>query len=177
MPARSMDHFQGSCRREHEAVVCVHWQLYKVGQGSKAPPTSLNLKGCRSKRRVFQSLNFGAGYSSELYVFAPWRVKAKPPRAWKLADPSLLIPQCGENICHSPQESKRIPPPQPWVKAWTWAKQALDTQACCIVAMLVYPVYKVERCFRFSTWPAGGGVSGAACLMAPSPCAYIGIDP
>lgn len=65
MPARSMDHFQGSCRREHEAVFCV---LYKVGQGSKAPPISLNLKGCLSKRSVFSSSNFRARYSSELYV-------------------------------------------------------------------------------------------------------------
>ena len=58
MPARSKDHFQGSCCREHDAVFCVHWQLYKVGQGSEAPPISLNPKGCLSKRSVFQSLNF-----------------------------------------------------------------------------------------------------------------------
>lgn len=110
MPAKSMDHFQGSCLREHEAVFCVHWQLYKVGQGSKAPPISLNLKGCLSKRSVFPSLNFGARYSSELYVLLLGESKPGHHEHESWLTPPSSFPSMERTSAIHPMNPKESPP-------------------------------------------------------------------
>lgn len=173
MPARSMDHFQGSCCREHEAVFFVHWQLHRVGQlcsrEQKTPsPFLWTSRGVFPKEASFPIF--------KLQSVAPWRVKVKPPWAWKLAVPSLPIPQHGENNCHSPHESKRIPPSLGLSMDAGQASLRYPGLLDCSYVGVPHVQGGKVLLFLYLIQLGKGGL-GAACLMALSPCAYIRIGP